>query len=97
MARFHVIDTFTLESRKIVVLAGSIVDGKICRGQFVRLPLEGSHHWVPIEFIGFARRNPDREDVCLCVSYAALDALGLPHKLPLAEVYLEVASSVGAS
>ena len=95
MPQFHVIDTFALETRKLAVLAGSIVDGKICRGQFVRLPLEGNHHWLPIEAIGFARRNPDREDVCLCVSFTALDALGLPHKLPINEVTFEVGSSAG--
>jgi hypothetical protein len=93
MPHFHVIDNFTLESRKLAVLAGSVVDGTIRRGQFLRVLFEGSHHWLPIEAIEFARRKPDQEDVCLCVGYAALDALGLPHMLPIKEVTLEVASS----
>jgi hypothetical protein len=63
MAQFHVIDTFTLDSRKLAILAGFIGDGTVRRGQFVRLPLEGKgYRWVSIKAIGFARRR-DRDDV----------------------------------
>ncbi len=92
MARFHVIDTFTLENRKLSILAGRIVDGTICPGQRVRLLLEGKGYcWVPIEAIEFARRR-DREDVCLCIDYAALDTLGLRRDLALADVTVAVES-----
>lgn len=98
MAQFHVIDTFTLESRNLLILAGSIAEGTIRRGQFVRLPVEGTYRCVPITAIEFLlRRNLDREDVCLCIDFTALDALGLRHDLALADVIVEVTGDVCAT
>jgi len=39
MSKFRVNDTFALESRRLFVLAGSIVEGQIQAGMIVNVPL----------------------------------------------------------
>lgn len=67
MPRFHVRDTFEIPDRKLFVMAGSIVEGEIQRGMFVRVPLDSETGIrLLIDSIEFARRQ-DGEDVCLCI------------------------------
>ena len=67
MPRFHVRDTFEIPDRKLFVVAGSIVEGEIRTGMFVRVPLNSETGMrLLIHSIEFARRQ-DGEDVCLCV------------------------------
>jgi hypothetical protein len=68
MPKFHVRDTFELPDRKLFVLAGSIVEGEIRKGMFVRLPFNPSLDMTAqIHSIEFARRLGGSEDVCLCI------------------------------
>ncbi len=39
MSKFHVRDTFELPEKRLFVLAGSVVEGEIAAGMFVRVPL----------------------------------------------------------
>jgi hypothetical protein len=67
MPKFHVRDTFEIPDRKLFVMAGSIVEGKISAGMFVHVPCNLSLHLTTrIHCIEFARRK-DGEDVCLCI------------------------------
>jgi hypothetical protein len=67
MARFHVRDTFEIPERKLFVLAGSIVEGDIQPGMFIRVPFNSSIQMtVRFHSIEFARRK-DGEEPCLCV------------------------------
>lgn len=69
MPKFHVRDTFEIPDRKLFVMAGSIVEGEIRRGMFVRVPLNSETGIrLLIDSIEFARRQ-DGEDVCLCFGY----------------------------
>jgi hypothetical protein len=91
MARFHVIDTFALEGRKLFVLAGSIIDGEIRAGQSVVIPLNSALTMsARIESIGFARRSPSREDVCLCLNFADLAELEIWQGLNIGNETIEV-------
>jgi hypothetical protein len=67
MPRFHVRDTFEITTdRKLLVMAGSIVEGEIRAGMFVHVPFHLSLDMTArIHSIEFARR-PGRENVCLC-------------------------------
>lgn len=67
MPRFYVRSTFEIPDRKLFVLAGTIVEGEIRRGMFVRVPLNSQTGVrLLIDSIEFARRQ-DGEDVCLCI------------------------------
>ena len=67
MPRFHVKDTFEIPDRKLFVLVGSIVEGIIKTGMFVRVPLNSETGMrLLIDSIEFAR-SKDGEDVCLCI------------------------------
>ncbi len=91
MAKFHVIDTFVLESRKLFVLAGFIVDGEMRIGQSVRVPLNDKLAMdARIEAIEFARRSPHRDDVCLCISYTDTGELAFWQGLNIGDEALEV-------
>ena len=94
MAKFHVIYTFTLEGRKLFVLAGYIVEGDIVAGQILRVPFNSQLSMTaPIHAIEYARRSPDREDVCLCISYDDQDDLAVWQGL---NIYDETFEIVGA-
>ena len=70
MSKFRVTDTFSLESRRLFVLAGSIVEGEIQAGMIVRVPLSSSVSVSgPIHSVEFARRAGGWEDVCFCIAY----------------------------
>jgi hypothetical protein len=91
MARFHVIDVFALESRKLFVLAGYIADGEVHAGQSIRIPYNCRFAMeARIASIEFARRSPDREDVCLCIGYSGPDELLLWQILNIGDETLEV-------
>jgi len=67
MPRFHVKDTFEIPDRKLFVMAGSIVEGEIQTGMFVRVPFNSSLVMTArIHSIEFAHRQGG-EDVCLCI------------------------------
>ena len=67
MPRFHVRETFEIPDRKLFVIAGSIVEGEIRAGMFVRVPLNSETGMrLLIDRIEFAHRQ-DGEDVCLCI------------------------------
>jgi hypothetical protein len=68
MPRFQIRETFELPDRKVFVLAGSIIEGEIRTGMFIRVPLNSEICIrLLIDSIEFARRTGG-EDVCLCIS-----------------------------
>src|SRR5262245_35044867 len=70
MPKFLVKDTYVLESQRLIVLAGAIVEGSISAGMTVSVPLESSLSLsARIHNIGFARYPDRQEDVCLCIAY----------------------------
>jgi hypothetical protein len=91
MSKFRVNNTFALESRRLFVLAGSIVEGQIRAGMIVNVPLNSSlvvsGH---IHSVEFARRADRREDVCLCISYEDTDELGVWKNLNIQNETLDV-------
>jgi hypothetical protein len=91
MSKFRVNDTFTLESRRLFVLAGSIVEGQIRAGMIVNAPLNSSLLISgQIHSVEFARRSGGRDDVCLCIAYEDSDELGLWKALNLQNETLDV-------
>ena len=91
MPRFHVRDTFEVTTdRKLFVMAGSIVEGDIRAGMFVRVPFNSSLEMTArIHSIEFARRLGGSEDVCLCIE-SEPDALELWHGLNIGDETLEI-------
>lgn len=68
MPKFHVKDTFEIPSRKLFVMAGTVIEGEIRQGMFVRVPFNSSLDMtVRIQCIEYARRAGGSEDVCLCI------------------------------
>src|SRR5215470_9259429 len=91
MSKFRVNDTFALESRRLFVLAGSIVEGHIRAGMIVNVPLNSSLLISEqIHSVEFARRTDGREDVCLCITYEGSDELGVWKALNLQNETLDV-------
>jgi len=91
MSKFRVNDTFALESRRLFVLAGSIVEGQIRAGMIVNVPLNSSLLISgQIHSIEFVRRTGGREDVCLCITYEDSDELGVWKALNLQNETLDV-------
>jgi hypothetical protein len=70
MAKFHVRDTFEIATdRNLFVLAGSIVEGVVRQGMFIRVPFNSSFAvTAQIHSIEFARRRGGGEDICLCIA-----------------------------
>ena len=67
MPTFHVKDTFEIPTRKLFVMAGTILNGKIQAGMFVRVRCNSELDMkVRIHSIEFALRK-NGEDVCLCI------------------------------
>jgi hypothetical protein len=89
MSKFRVNYTFALKSRRLFVLAGSIVEGEIRAGMIVNVPftlvISGQIHSIE-----FARRTDGREDVCLCVTYEDPDELGVWNALNVQNETLDV-------
>ncbi len=95
MSKFYVLDTFALESRKLFVLAGSVIDGDLRPGQLVRVPLNGGVAIeARIEAVEFARRSPQREDVCICISYCELGELEFWQSLNINNEEVEVVADI---
>jgi hypothetical protein len=91
MSKFRVNDTFALESRRLFVLAGSIVEGQIRAGMIVNVPLNSSLVVSgQIHCVEFARRANGGEDVCLCISYEDSDELGVWNTLNVQNETLDV-------
>ena len=93
MSKFQVDNTFALESRRLFVLAGSIVEGQIRAGMIVKVPLNSSLSISgQIHSIEFARRTDGREDVCLCITYEGPDEVDVWKRLNLRNETLDVLS-----
>jgi uncharacterized protein (DUF1015 family) len=91
MSKFRVNDTFALESRRLFVLAGSIVEGQIRAGMIVDVPLNSSLLISgQIHSVEFVRRTDEREDVCLCIAYEGSDELGVWNALNVQNEMLDV-------
>ncbi len=92
MSKFRVNDTFALESRRLFVLAGSIVEGQIQAGLIVNISLNSSLLISgQIHSVQFARRTDGREDVCLCITYGDSDELSMWNALNVQNETLDVA------
>src|SRR5262249_8957013 len=93
MSKFRVNNTFALESRRLFVLAGSIVEGQIRAGMIVKVPLNSSLSISgQIHSVEFARRTDGREDVCLCITYEDPDEVDVWKSLNLRNETLDVVS-----
>ena len=91
MSKFHVNHTFSLESRRLFVLAGSVVEGAVKVGMCVHVPLNNSISISePIHSIEFARRPGGDEDLCLCINCRDLDELELWRGLNIGDETLDV-------
>jgi len=91
MSKFRVRNTFVLESRRLFVLAGSIVEGQIRAGMIVNVPLNSSLVISgEIHSVEFTRRSDGREDICLCISYEDSDELGVWNALNVRNETLDV-------
>jgi hypothetical protein len=91
MSKFRVNDTFTLERRRLFVLAGSIVEGQIQAGMMVNVLLNSSLSISgQIHSIEFARRADGREDVCLCIACEGSDELDVWNGLNIQNETLDV-------
>ena len=94
MAKFRVNDTFALESRRLFVLAGAILEGPIQAGMIVSLPLNSSLSIAgPIHSIEYARTTRG-EDVCLCIAYEDSDELAIWSGLNIQNETLDVVSTI---
>jgi hypothetical protein len=92
MSKFRVNDTIALESRRLFVLAGSIVEGQIRAGMIVNVLLNSSLLIsLQIHSVEFARRSGGREDVCLCLAYEDSAELDLWKALNIQSETLDVA------
>jgi hypothetical protein len=66
MPRFLVRNTFELRKQPLFVLAGSVVEGEIQQGMFVRIPFNSSLTMtVRIHSMGFEHHAGGSEDICL--------------------------------
>ena len=91
MPRFHVTNTFTVEGRPHFIMAGSIVEGEIRPGMFVRVPFNPSTAMTArIDCIEFARRLGGREDTCLCIRYTKRDELEIWRSMNIGDETFEV-------
>jgi hypothetical protein len=91
MCKFRVNDTFALEPRRLFVLAGSIIEGQIRAGMFVKVPLNSSLLISgQIHSVEVARRTDGREDVCLCITYEDPDELAAWNDLNIQNETLDV-------
>jgi GTPase len=77
MARFFVRRVFELKSKRLLVLAGSIVDGVVEAGMEVCVPMNSSSSMtVRIHSIEFLR-HLGGDDVCLCIQCPESEEAGL--------------------
>ena len=91
-ARFQVEQTFQLQSRRLFVARGNILDGAVQRGQRVVAP---SGIDVPVDSVEFVSLSAtkNREAVALCFRYRDDDQLAQWRSLSLAGQILELADS----
>lgn len=91
MATFHVTHTFAIEGRPHFIMAGSVVEGEIYPGMFVRLPLNSPMAITArIDCIEFARRLGGHEDLCLCIRYSGPEELAMWRGLNIGDETYEV-------
>ena len=91
MAKFHVKDTFTIEGKPHFVLAGSIVEGEIRPGMFVRVPFNSRTAMTArINCIEFARQPSGHEDTCLCIRYVGPEELEIWRGLDISGETFEI-------
>ena len=90
MPRFHVKDTFVIEGMYFV-LAGSVVEGEIRPGMFVRIRFNSSMAMTArIDCIELARRLGGHEDTCLCIRYTNQEELEIWRGLDIGGETFEV-------
>jgi len=95
--KFKVSASFALEARRTFVLAGSVVEGEVRAGMFVRIPLNRELTVVvPIDAVESASRA-GVEEVCLCLNYAEPDDLEIWKGLNLGGTVLHVAKQANRS
>lgn len=91
MPRFHVTNTFTIEGRRLFILAGSIVDGEIRPGMFVRVPFNSALEMTAqIHSIEFAHRLDGGESLCLCIPCSDEKELEIWRGLKISDETFEV-------
>lgn len=91
MPKFHVKDTFAIESTQLFALAGSIVEGEIRPGMFVHVPFNPSIAMTGrIDCIEFTRQLGGNEDTCLCIRCPDPDELELWSGLNINDETVEV-------
>jgi hypothetical protein len=89
MPKFHVRDTFEIPDRSLFVMAGSIVDGDVRTGMFVRIPMFPTHGiQFEVHSIEFALRQ-GRDDICLCLQLGQ-NVTKILRDLKIADQTLEV-------
>jgi hypothetical protein len=90
MPKFHVKNTFEMPDRELFVMAGSVVEGEIQAGMFVRVPFNSALEAAArIHCIEYARHLGGSEDVCLCIKSEA-DEFELWRGLNICDEVLEV-------
>jgi len=93
MARFRVSGSFPLESRKPLVLAGDVVDGRIVPGMEVQIPFNTEAAMTaPIYAVEYILHSGGREEVGLCIKYQDAEELELWKGLNIASEIIEVSS-----
>ena len=90
MSKFYVRDTFEIPDRRLFVMAGSIVDGEVQPGMFLRVAFNSALDMTArIHSIEFARRRGGEDDVCLCFE-AEPDLLEIWRGLNISDETFEV-------
>jgi hypothetical protein len=98
MPRFHVTETFVLESRSWFVLAGSIAEGVIKPDMTVGIRFNSAVSMAaPIDAVEFLDRAGGVAKTCLCIRYANDDDLSLWQGLNIGDEMLEVKESPAAA
>ena len=91
MPRFHVSGSFVIESRRLFVLARSVLEGAIRPGMSVSVPLNPQLSMAArIHSIEFARQTGGGEDTCLCVLCDEPSELDIWRALNLADEVIEI-------
>jgi len=91
MPRFQVQRSFQIEDQHpLFALTGSILEGSLHRGMFVRIPLNASLLVAPIHEIEFPRTLDRRQQVCLIFRPVDADELEQWRGLNIDDEILEV-------
>lgn len=96
MARFHVNESFAIESRSLFVLAGNVVEGAVLPGMVILVPLNSQLSLsAAVHSIEIANGSDGREGLRLCILCADSEELTLWSGLGISDEELEVTPSEG--